>query len=97
MNRPVFLGNSEIERTPVSQTQVQLGAPPVKGPDVQLVNRHNPALDLHVRRNRLTILVGEVLVHGEMVMDPTEVSRSLAHAAGRCQLFYQALHGWDPF
>ena len=48
----------------------------MKVQDIQIVDGYDPSFDLEVGGDGFLFGVGEVLVHGEVVMDPPDVRQS---------------------
>jgi hypothetical protein len=69
-DRTLFIRHQEIEEATVGEAQRQFCPPSVKVQDIQIVDGYDPSFDLEVGRDGFLFGVGEVLVHGEVVMDP---------------------------
>lgn len=78
-NRAVFVDDPKIEQAPISHAKRQLGTALVKPGDVEMIDRGDVALDLEVRRDGLALLLGEVLVHGEVIVHAPPTGRPLEH------------------
>lgn len=89
------MNEAEVERTTVGQTQGALETEPVKARDVHVIGPGEAALDFEVRRHRLAGF-GEMLIDGEMVVDPSEASALLEQLAIAHRLLDETLHVCVP-
>jgi hypothetical protein len=91
MECAVFVHEPEIQRTTVCKPESQFKAQSMKAWDVERIRAADTALDLQIRRHRLTLL-GEMLIHGEMVVNPTEAAALFKEIAIANRLLDKALH-----
>src|SRR3954453_5162522 len=60
--------------------------------EVQIVGWNDSTFDGRIRRNRFVLGLGEVLIHGQMVVRSPEAHRALEHVAVVCWLLNEPLH-----
>jgi len=65
------MNNPEVQRTTVSETQREFQTESMKTRNVEIIRAGDAALHFEMCRHRLAF-VGEVLIHGEMIVHPSE-------------------------
>jgi hypothetical protein len=91
MDCAVFMREPEIERATVCKTERQFKAQSMEAWNVERIRAADTALDLQVRRDRLTI-VREMLIHGEMVVYASETAAFFKEIAITDGLLDKTLH-----
>jgi hypothetical protein len=91
MDCAVFVREPEIKRTTVCKSESQFKAQSMKAWNVERIRAADTALDLQVRRHRLAF-IGEMLIHGEMVVDPSEAAALFKEVAITDGLLDKTLH-----
>src|SRR6476660_8976314 len=74
-NGSAFIGHGEIEQPAVRQPERQLGRLLMQRRQIDWIDRSDAAFNLEVRRDELALELGEMLIHGQVVVDAPDARR----------------------